>query len=69
MDGQVKVLEVDGSKDAAFSIVHSLETSSSVTCAQYFCFDKQVFLVFAFEDGSMHVYDYTKMEPQGSYKR
>ena len=67
MDGQLKVL----STEQHLEVVHSLETSYGVCGATILEFADKSLVYFAIiaEDGSLHVYNYTRMAPQGSYKR
>ena len=61
MDGKFKVIRV---KESVFEEVHYMETTHGVSAIEFFQFETegqpQEFVVLGMENGSVHVYDYTK---------
>lgn len=61
MDGKFKVLRL---KESVFEEVHFMETTHGVSAIEFFQFNNggtaQEFVVLGMENGSVHVYDYTK---------
>ena len=58
-DGRLKILEVESGSQKV-EMTHFVETNWGVTAAEFFSFDQQEFIVLGFENGSLHVYDYSK---------
>ena len=61
MDGKLKVLRIN---ESVFEEVHFMETTHGVSAVEFFQFQNdgatQEFIVLGMENGSLHVYDYTK---------
>ena len=69
MDGKIRVvsLEKEGLK---MMEEHFVETSWGVTCHHYlrFSLTSQEFILLGYQDGSLHIYDYTRYKAQNFKK-
>ena len=69
MDGKLRVLNVE--KDGLrMTEEHFVETSWGVTAHLYISFSQtqQEFIILGYQDGSVHVYDYTRYKAQNFKK-